>query len=80
MTSPVWLDGPLEGQDHAVSADAIEQGMYRASEDQSAIYTFTRVQLFDKVVVVASAGNGIPSPDILFRHLASAAGQRAVET
>lgn len=80
MTSPVWLDGPLEGQDHEVTADMIEQGMYRSGPDLDSIYTFTRVVLFDKVVVVGSVQGGIPSPDVLFRHLASPGAQRAVET
>lgn len=77
MTSPLWLDGPLEGQQHEVSAEVIEQGMYHYSPE--VVYTFTRVRLFDRIAVVASAANGIPSPDLLFRHMASADAQRAVE-
>lgn len=79
MISPVWLDGPLEGQDHPVPEDLIEQGMYRSGADLNSIYTFTRVRVFDRIVVVGSVSSGIPSPDLLFRHLTSPAGQRAVE-
>ena len=80
MTSPVWLDGPLEGQDHEVPADLIEQGMYRSGYEPDSIYTFTRVQLFDRIVVVGSVRGGIPSPDLLFRFLASDAAKKAVES
>lgn len=79
MTSPVWLDGPLAGQEHQVSPEAIEQGMYRPEQDMNSVYTFTKVMFFDHVVIVGSAARGIPSPDLLFTHLASEQAQRAVE-
>jgi hypothetical protein len=80
MASPVWLDGPLEGQDHSVSEDAIEQGIYRAGPDLATeVYTFTRVQVFGRVVVVASVAGGIPQMSQLFDALTSVAAQAAAE-
>jgi hypothetical protein len=74
---PVFLDGPWAGEDWPVNPGVIEQGQLPASGDQ--VYTFTKVQLFDRVVVVASLSGTIPDLDVLFNALASDAARRAVE-
>jgi hypothetical protein len=74
---PVFLDGPWAGEDWPVPASQIEQGQVTAGRDQ--VYTFTRVQLFDRVVVVASTSGTIPDQAALFTSLASDAAKRAVE-
>lgn len=79
MANPVWLDGPLEGQEHLVPDELVEQGMYRAGPEPDSIYTFTRVQFLGKVVTVASTAGRIPPHDVLFGALASAAARRAAE-
>lgn len=75
MASPVWLDGPLKGQEYDISADLVDEGMFRY--DTHAIYTFTLVSMLEHVVVVGSVANGIPSPELLFSALLTPEAQRA---
>lgn len=75
MPNPVYLDGPLEGAEHEVSEDAIEQGMYRYGPET--VYTFTLVEMFGFRVPVASLRGGIPDHQLLFDGLASDAAKRA---
>lgn len=80
MASPVYLDGPLAGTEHQVPESVIEQGVYRAGPDLATeVYTFTRVQLLGRVVVVASTAGGIPQMHMLFDALASDAAKAAAE-
>jgi hypothetical protein len=76
--APVWLDGPLHGQPHEVTPEEVEQGSY-VHEVPDGIYTFTRVQMFGRTVVVASTRGSIPPEDQLFTALASQAAQAAAE-
>jgi hypothetical protein len=78
MASPVWLDGTLAGQQIEVTADVIEQGIYRSGPDE--IYTFALVEVFHRRVVVASAKNGVISFDTLFEALLTPVAQRAVQS
>jgi hypothetical protein len=77
MASPVYLDGPLDGLEHPVSDDVIEQGMYRYAD---VIYTWTLVRFMDRDILVGSTGSGIPSPDLLFAKLTTQAAQNAVRS
>lgn len=76
MASPVWLDGPLKGQQYEVSADAVEQGMYRLGADT---YTFGLVEVFNRRVVVASVKTSPLSFDELFAALLTPEAQQAVQ-
>lgn len=76
MASPVWLDGPLKGQQYEVSAEAVEQGMYRHGADT---YTFGLVEVFNRRVVVASVQTSPLSFDELFAKLLTAQAQRAAQ-
>lgn len=75
MASPVWLDGPLQGQQHEISSTAVDEGMY--SYRPGVIYTFTLVNVLEHRLVVASVANGIPSPAMLFGALMTPEAQRA---
>jgi hypothetical protein len=77
MITPVWLDGSLKGQVHEVSEQAVQEGSYPVTPQE--VYTFTRVQLLGRVVVVASVRGGIPQMDLLFDRLTSPAAQAAAE-
>lgn len=76
MASPVWIDGPLKGQQHEVSADAVEQGMYRLGAD---VYTFALVEVFNKRLVVASVKTSPLGFDELFATLLTPEAQRAAQ-
>jgi hypothetical protein len=78
MITPVWLDGPLKDSVHEVPASAVEEGSY-VHEVPDGIYTFTRVGLLGRVVVVASVKGGIPQMTDLFAVLTSSAAQAAAE-
>lgn len=75
MASPVYLDGPLHGQQHEVPEDVIEQGIYRT--ETGAVYTFTLVEVFGFRLAVASTANGIPHHQLLFDNLVNDAAKRA---
>lgn len=75
MAHPIWMDGPLEGQDHEVSDEVIEQGMYHYRPD--VVYTFSQAMVVHRRVTVASCAGRIPSLESLFTLLASPAAQRA---
>lgn len=85
MASPVWLDGPLQGAEHPVTEEEIEQGSYAflsgsltgGSPPEYVVYTFTIVQVLGREVVVASALNIMLHPDNLAPHLLSAAALAA---
>ena len=81
MPSPVWIDGPLEGRQHEVTQDIIEGGSYafKAGDGAPVFYTFARVQMLSRTVVVASAFNGILPYELLFAKLAAPAAQAAAE-
>jgi hypothetical protein len=76
MSSPVWLDGPLAGQQHEVSAEAIEQGMYRHGAD---VYTFGLVEVFNRRIVVASVKTSPLGFDEIFAALLTPEAQRAAQ-
>ena len=73
MPSVVYIDGPLEGTDHPASQAEIEEGQVIWTEPggEKIIYPISRVGLYGRVVVVASARNRIPRPAELFGHLLS---------
>jgi hypothetical protein len=86
--SPVWLDGPLEDRQHEVDTGTLEQGTYAFQADAEAVgqapppvvfYTFSKVQLLNRIVWVASARNGILPYEVLFAKLATPAAQAAAE-
>lgn len=88
MPTPVWLDGPLEDRVHEVPAEVIEGGSYAFQADSGAVgqppppvvfYTFAKVMMLNRAVVVASAKNGILPYELLFAKLATPAAQGAAE-
>ena len=82
MLSPVFLDGPMTGQNFPITEAMVEGGQILCQPDLDKdpdIYTLTRVGVFGRVVVVASVQGGMPTLETLFAHLISSAGQAAAE-
>jgi hypothetical protein len=82
MPNPVYLDGPLEGrQDHPVPQAEIDTGqiVVQRAGMPPVVYTVTRVQVFGKILVVASEKGGLPAQELLFERLVTAQGQAAAE-
>jgi hypothetical protein len=86
--TPAFLDGPLAGTVHEVDDSVIDAGSYAFQADAAEVgqappsvvfYTFARVQMLNRVIVVASAKNGILPYDVLFDALASPAAKAAAE-
>ena len=77
MATPVWLDGSLAGAAHEVSADVIEQGMYRTALQE--VYTFGLVEVFQRRIVVASVKTSPLGFDELFAALLTPEAQRAAQ-
>lgn len=88
MATPVFIDGPLKGITHEVDDSTIEQGTYAFQKDSEGpglppppvvFYTFARVQLLGRTVVVASGKSGMISYPELFAALTTPAAQAAAE-
>lgn len=81
MATPVWMDGPLAGAQHEVSADAVEQGMYVFEHPHGArtVYTFALVEVFYRRLVIASVKTGVVDFAELFSRLLTAEAQRAAQ-
>jgi hypothetical protein len=82
MLSPVFIDGPMKGQNFPITQGMVEGGQILCQPDldkDPTIYTLTRVGVFGRVVVVASTAGGMPQLGSLFEHLISPAGQEAAE-
>jgi hypothetical protein len=75
VTSPVWIDGPLKGHEHEIPPEAVDDGMYRYTPAD--IYTFTRVGVFGREVVVASTKTGLLDLETLARELLTSAAYKA---
>jgi hypothetical protein len=84
MPNPVFLDGPLAGQDFPVTQAVIDDGQITVTPDSplsagQVIYTISRIGVFGRVIVVASVAGGIPSLALLFEHLVSDRARAAAE-
>lgn len=77
MANPVWMDGPLEGQEHLVPDDVVEQGSYRYKPD--VVYTFALVEVFFHRLVVASVKTGLVDFPALFERLLTPEAKRAAQ-
>jgi hypothetical protein len=82
MTNPMYLDGPLEGHDYPVTPEQLEGGQIVVDMQTGlppVVYTITRVQVFGRVLVVASTLGGMPTLETLFGKLISERAQAAAE-
>lgn len=77
MASPVWMDGSLAGKRFEVSAEAVEQGMYRTETGE--VYTFALVEVFYRRLVIASVKTGVVDFAELFARLLTDEAQAAAQ-
>ena len=77
MATPVWIDGPLKGQQHEVPDSLVSEGIYRYQPNVT--YTFAYVQVFERVVTVASVQTSPLSFPTLFEALLTPEAKRAAQ-
>ena len=78
MASPLWIDGPLAGQEYQVPDDTIEQGIYRHTPE--VVYTFGLVEFLGKKYIVASVRTGLIDMGTLAAAMLTPEAQRAVQS